>query len=53
MEVLGSISVWIVPLLILLIPIVGFLRRVKVYEAFVEGASEGFHTAIRIMPFLV
>lgn len=53
MEVLGNISVWIVPLLILLIPVVGFLRRVKVYEAFVEGASEGFHTAIRIMPFLV
>lgn len=23
------------------------------YEAFVEGAAEGFHTAVRIMPYLV
>jgi len=53
MDLLGSLSVWIMPLLILLIPVIGFLRRVKVYEAFVEGASEGFQTAIRIMPFLV
>jgi len=53
MELLGAVSVWIMPLLILVIPVIGFVRKVKVYEAFVEGASEGFHTAVRIMPFLV
>jgi spore maturation protein SpmA len=38
--------------------IVGFLllatlRKVNVYDAFVEGAKDGFQTAIRIVPFLV
>ncbi|SFL80715.1 spore maturation protein [Pelosinus propionicus] len=48
-----QLSLWVIPIILLLVPIVGYFRRVKVYEAFVEGASEGFHTAIRIMPFLV
>lgn len=52
-ELLGSLSVWMIPLLLLIIPLVGLLCRVKVYEAFVEGAAEGFQTAIRIMPYLV
>jgi spore maturation protein SpmA len=29
------------------------LRRVNVYEAFIEGAKEGFNVAIRIIPYLV
>jgi len=44
---------WAVPLLIVGIPVYGFFRGVKVYEAFVEGAKEGFDVAVRIMPFLV
>ncbi|HYE37332.1 nucleoside recognition domain-containing protein [Methylocaldum sp.] len=28
-------------------------RRVNAYEAFIEGAKEGFHTAITILPYLV
>ncbi|CAN5865514.1 nucleoside recognition domain-containing protein [soil metagenome] len=30
-----------------------FWRRVNVYEAFIEGAKEGFDVAIRIIPYLV
>lgn len=38
--------------------IVGFIlagvrRRVNVYDAFIEGAKEGFATAVRIIPYLV
>ena len=38
--------------------IVGFLlsgirKRINVYDAFVEGAKEGFQTAVRIIPYLV
>lgn len=29
------------------------IRRVNVYEAFIEGAKEGFNVAIRIIPYLV
>ncbi len=31
----------------------GFFRRINVYDAFIEGAKEGFHTAVRIIPYLV
>ena len=34
-------------------PVYAALRRVKVYEEFVEGAKEGFQVALRIIPFLV
>ena len=33
--------------------VAGVLRRVNVYDAFVEGAKEGFTTAVRIIPYLV
>jgi spore maturation protein B len=52
-EIIAEFSVWAIPAILLIIPVTGFLRRVAVYEAFVEGAAEGFQTAIRIMPFLV
>ena len=32
---------------------VGLVRGVKVYEVFVDGAKEGFETAVRIIPYLV
>jgi spore maturation protein B len=35
------------------IPVYGFFKGVKVYEAFVEGAKEGFDVAVRIIPYLV
>jgi len=35
------------------IPLYGFFKGVKVYESFVEGASEGFQVAVRIIPYLV
>ena len=38
--------------------IVGFIlagirRKVNVYDAFVEGAKDGFNTAVRIIPYLI
>ncbi len=38
--------------------IVGFIlaglrKKVNVYDAFIEGAKEGFNTAVRIIPYLV
>lgn len=46
-------SRWLVPLILVLVPLYGMWRRVPVYEAFVEGASEGFGLALRILPYLV
>ncbi len=33
--------------------LVGAIKKVPVYETFVEGAKEGFETAIRIIPYVV
>lgn len=33
--------------------IAGVRKRVNVYEAFIEGAKDGFTTAVRIIPYLV
>ena len=31
----------------------GLRKRINMYEAFIEGAKEGFHTAVTIIPYLV
>lgn len=48
-----AIAPWIVPGMMLGFLLYGAARRVRVYEAFVEGAKEGFEVALRIMPYLV
>ncbi|MCC6336068.1 MAG: spore maturation protein [Myxococcales bacterium] len=47
------LSGWLLPLLMLSIVTVGFARQVKVYEAFIGAAKEGFTTSVAIIPFLV
>lgn len=31
----------------------GFYKRINVYEAFIDGAKEGFSTTIKIIPYLI
>jgi spore maturation protein B len=50
---LDAVSAWAIPVLLAGIPALGLARRVKVYPAFVEGAKQGFETAVRIIPPLV
>ena len=33
--------------------VMALLRKINVYEAFIEGAKEGFTTAVKIIPYLV
>ncbi|MGD2028785.1 MAG: nucleoside recognition domain-containing protein [Desulfobacterales bacterium] len=48
-----SVSPWIIPSLMVGFLSFGLVRRVRVYEVFVEGAKDGFRVAIRIIPYLV
>ena len=50
---LQEISDWAIPLLAGGIVLIALLRRVKLYEVFVEGAKEGFNVGVRIIPYLV
>jgi len=47
------VSRWMIPLLIAAIPVAAAIRKVRVYEEFVEGAKGGFEVALRIIPYLV
>ncbi|MCP4003474.1 MAG: spore maturation protein [bacterium] len=47
------IDAWLLPLLMASIVLLGFCKRVKVYESFIAGAREGFDIAVMIIPFLV
>ena len=51
--ILEQISLWAIPVLLVGIPLVGMIKKIKVYDVFIEGAKEGFGVAIRIIPFLV
>lgn len=52
-RLVSAVSLLSIPFLLSAIPLFAMLRRVKVYEEFVDGAKEGFDVAIRIIPYLV
>lgn len=53
MYIFTEISRWAIPILLFIIPAYAYVKKISVYEVFVEGAEEGFTTAIKILPFLV
>jgi spore maturation protein SpmA/spore maturation protein SpmB len=48
-----AIAPWVIPGLMVGFLLFGVLRRVPIYETFVEGAKDGFQVALRIIPYLV
>jgi len=51
--IINEISKWMIPIIIFFVPLIAYLRRVRVYESFVKGAKKGFSTGIKIIPYLV
>jgi spore maturation protein B len=47
------VSAIAIPMFILVFLGWGLIKKVKVYEVFVEGAKDGFNTAVKIIPYLV
>lgn len=52
-NILSIFSVLFLPTLITVILIYGIKRRTAVYDVFIEGAKEGLHTCIEILPFII
>lgn len=46
-------STWIIPLFILIVLIIGSMKRLPMYDLFVRGGKEGIELAISLLPFLV
>jgi len=51
--VLSNISNIIIPVILFYIVAYGISNRCNVYEDFIKGAKDGFHTVIQIMPTLI
>ena len=52
-DIMSVISMLAIPGLVLIIVVYGAIKKVKIYEAFIEGAKEGFNVGVRIIPYLV
>ena len=52
-DTIGLIGSGVIFGVIVLFVAAGALRRINVYEAFVEGAKEGFGVAVTIIPYLI
>lgn len=50
---MNTISLWILPAILLIILTVGLVKKIPLYEAFTEGAKDGFNVAVNIIPYLV
>ena len=48
-----KISLYILPIMILAILCAGIIKKVPVYEEFIEGAKDGFKVSVSIIPYLV
>ena len=50
---MGISSIIILPLIVLFIIIYGFIKKVNIYDEFLNGALDGLKTTIKIIPNLV
>lgn len=53
LQIIETLSAWAIPAVVAFIPLYAAWRKVPVYESFVDGAKDGFDTAVRIIPHLV
>ena len=48
-----TISLWLIPTIILVVLLVAIIKKLPVYELFVDGAKEGAKTGFNIFPYLL
>ncbi len=52
-EITGLIGGLLIFSIIILFVLYGAIKKINVYDAFIDGAKEGFGTAVMIIPFLI
>jgi spore maturation protein B len=50
---LGGFADWVIPAVVVGVPAFAYVKKVKVYETFVDGAKDGFQSAVALIPHLV
>ena len=52
-HILETGSIYILPLLLAFILIFAMIKKVNIYETFIDGAKEGFGVGVSIIPYLI
>ncbi|MFD1631355.1 nucleoside recognition domain-containing protein [Pseudopedobacter beijingensis] len=52
-KITGLIGGLLIFSIIILFIVYGSIKKINVYDAFIDGAKEGFNTAVMIIPFLI
>lgn len=50
---MSSLSAWLVPLMLVLIPFYALLKGVDVYSVFCRGAADGIKLVLKILPYIL
>ncbi len=53
METLSSLSGYIIPVIIMAVVLYGLIKKVDVYEEFIDGAFDGFKVVVKVAPTLI
>jgi spore maturation protein B len=53
MKIVEGMGSLVIPLMLLLLPLHGLIRGVKVMDAFVRGAEEGLRLVLRMAPYMI
>lgn len=53
MKILSVISAGVLPVFVTVVLVYGYVKKVKVYEAFVAGARDGLRVVARLVPYLM
>ncbi len=51
--VIDILSLWLIPVIILVVLLYGIIKKVPVYETFVDGAKDGLKVSVNILPYLI
>ena len=52
-SIMDVISVWLIPLIIIAVLTFGLIKKIPVYEVFIDGAKDGLKITVEIIPYLL
>ncbi len=52
-SIFDTISLWIIPAIVLIVLTAGIIKKLPVYELFVDGAKDGAKVGVNIFPYLL
>lgn len=52
-SIFDTISLWLIPCIILIVLFCGIIKKLPIYELFIDGAKDGAKVGINIFPYLL